>query len=202
VIFGIILAAGASRRMGAPKALLDYRGETFLDRLIRVVGTVAEPLVVLGYGAEAVQAGSTLPAKFVVNPDPRRGQLSSLQTALAAAPADFEGFLFVPVDCPAVAEETVRRLAAAFARRDPATLFVIPRYDQRHGQGRGQKRGHPVFAAPPIAQEILALPPTAQARDVVHRHVPDTVYVDVDDAGILADIDDPAAYRQLIEAAL
>jgi molybdenum cofactor cytidylyltransferase len=202
VILGIILAAGASRRMGAPKALLDYRGETFLDRLIRVVATVAEPLVVLGYGAEAVQAGSTRPARFVVNPDPRRGQLSSLQTALAAAPSDFEGFLFIPVDCPAVAEETVRRLAAAFARRDPATLFVIPRYDQRHGQGRGQMRGHPVFAAPPIAREILALAPTAQARDVVHRHVPDTLYVDVDDAGILADIDDPAAYRQLIEAAL
>jgi molybdenum cofactor cytidylyltransferase len=198
VILGIILAAGASQRMGAPKALLDYRGETFLDRLIRVVGTVAEPLVVLGYGPEAVKAGSTRPAKFVVNPDPRRGQLSSLQTALAAAPGDFEGFLFVPVDCPAVAEETVRRLASAFARRDPATLFVIPRYDQ----GRGQKRGHPVFAAPPIAREILSLPPTAQARDVVHRHVPDTLYVDVDDAGILADIDDPAAYRQLIEAAL
>jgi molybdenum cofactor cytidylyltransferase len=194
VILGIILAAGASRRMGAPKALLDYRGETFLDRLIRVVGTVAEPLVVLGYRAEVVQAGSTRPAKFVVNPDPRRGQLSSLQTALAAAPTDFEGFLFVPVDCPAVAEETVRRLAAAYARRDPATLFVIPRY--------GQKRGHPVFAAPPIASEILALPPAAQARDVVHSHVPDTLYVDVDDPGILADIDDPAAYRQLIEAAL
>jgi molybdenum cofactor cytidylyltransferase len=206
VIWGIILAAGASRRMGAPKALLDYRGETFLDRLIRVVGTVAEPLVVLGYRAEAVQAGSTRPAKFIVNPDPRRGQLSSLQTALAGAPADFEGFLFIPVDCPAVAEETVRRLAAAFARRDPATLFVIPRYDQRHdqrhGQAGGQRRGHPVFAAPPIAREILALPPNAQARDVVHRHVPDTLYVDVDDAGILADIDDPAAYRQLIEAAL
>ncbi|HEY6343759.1 MAG TPA: nucleotidyltransferase family protein [Bryobacteraceae bacterium] len=198
MIWGIILAAGASRRMGAPKALLDYRGETFLDRLIRVVGIVAEPLVVLGYRAEVVQAGSKNPAKFVVNPDPRRGQLSSLQTALAAAPTDFEGFLFIPVDCPAVAEETVRRLAAAFARRDPATLFVIPRC----GQGRGQKRGHPVFAAPPIAREILALPPTDQARDVVHRHVPDTLYVDVDDAGILADIDDPAAYRQLIEAAL
>jgi molybdenum cofactor cytidylyltransferase len=200
VILGIILAAGASRRMGAPKALLDYRGETFLDRLIRVVGTVAEPLVILGYRAETVQAGSTRPAKFVVNPDPRRGQLSSLQTALAAAPTDFEGFLFVPVDCPAVAEETVRRLAAAFARRDPVTLFVIPRYD--HGQAGGQKRGHPVFAAPSIAREILALPPTAQARDVVHRHVPDTFYVDVDDAGILADIDDLAAYRQLIEAPL
>jgi molybdenum cofactor cytidylyltransferase len=194
VILGIILAAGASRRMGAPKALLDYRGETFLDRLIRVVGTVAEPLVVLGYRAEAVRAGSTRPSKFVVNPDPRRGQLSSLQTALAAAPSDFEGFLFIPVDCPAVAEETVRRLAVAFARRDPASLFVIPR--------DGQKRGHPVFAAPPIAGEILALASTAQARDVVHRHVPDTLYVDVDDAGILADIDDPAAYRQLIEAAL
>ena len=108
-------------------------------------------------------------------------------------PPDAEGFFFIPVDCPAVSEETVRRLAAAFARRDPQTLFVIPRH--------GDRRGHPVFAARSIASELLALPAEAQARDVVHRYVSQTLYVDVDDPGILADIDDPAAYRELMEAA-
>jgi molybdenum cofactor cytidylyltransferase len=87
----------------------------------------------------------------------------------------------------------VQRLAAAFARRDPQTLFVIPRC--------GGRRGHPVFAARPIASELLALPAEAQAREVVHRHVSQTLYVDVDDPGILADIDDPSAYRELVEAA-
>jgi molybdenum cofactor cytidylyltransferase len=56
VIAGIILAAGASSRMGTPKALLDYRGETFVERLVRVLGENCKPvIVVLGYHAEAIQ---------------------------------------------------------------------------------------------------------------------------------------------------
>ncbi len=192
MIVSIILAAGASSRMGAPKALLDYHGETFLDRLIRVLGAVTDPvIVVLGYHAEQIRAAARGRAKFAVNPAPERGQLSSLQTGLAALPPDVEGFAFIPMDCPAVREETVAALAAAFPQRDPETLFVIPRY---HG-----KRGHPVFAARSIAEELLALPADAKASDVVHRHVPCTQYIDVADPGILTDIDDREAYRKLLE---
>jgi molybdenum cofactor cytidylyltransferase len=194
VIAAVILAAGASSRMGSPKALLLYRGETFIERLVRVFSKVCEPvIVVLGYHAEAIRPEVEGKATIAINPAPERGQLSSLQTALAALPADAEGFLFTPVDSPAVAPETVASLAAEFRRRDPTTMFVIPRY-----QG---KRGHPVFATRAIAGEILALPPTAQTRDVVHGHVAQTVYVDVDDPGILTDVDDPAAYRLMTENA-
>ena len=82
-------------------------------------------------------------------------------------------------------------LADAFAVREPSTLFVIPRLNG--------KRGHPVFATRAIAAELLALPPTAEARDVVHAHVDRTRYVDVEDTGIFADVDDPEAYRRLKE---
>jgi molybdenum cofactor cytidylyltransferase len=202
VIASIILTAGASQRMGSPKALLDYRGETFLYRLVRVLGTVSDPVIaVLGYHAAEIRSkaggDALMRAQFVINPAPERGQLSSLQTGLAALPAEAEGFAFMPIDCPAVREDTVRSIAAAFARRDPATLFVIPRYREP----RGDQRGHPVFATRRIAEELLALAPTAQARDVVHGHVDRTQYVDVDDPGILVDVDDPAAYRRLVETA-
>jgi molybdenum cofactor cytidylyltransferase len=195
MISGIILAAGASRRMGSPKAMLPYRGETFLNRLIRVAGEVADRIVVVvgPPAAEQIRKHAITGAFFATNPAPERGQLSSLQIAVAALPADADGFFFIPVDCPAVTEETVRSLADAFARRDAQTLFVIPRY--------GDQRGHPVFAAMSIASEMLALPADAQARDVVHRHISETLYVDVDDPGILADIDDLSAYRELVEAA-
>ena len=193
MIAGIILAAGASSRMGSPKALLDYRGETFIRRLVRVLSAVCDPvIVVLGYHADALRP--VVPdATIVVNPAPERGQLSSLQTGLAAVPSAAEGFLFTPVDSPAVEIATVERLAVAFHHRDPATQFVIPRY-----QG---KRGHPVFATRAIADELSALPLTAQARDVIHDHVSDTLYIDVDDPGILIDVDDREAYRRLSEAA-
>ncbi len=194
MIAGIILAAGASSRMGSPKALLEYRGETFIQRLVRVLSAVCDPLiVVLGYHAETLRPA--IPdATIVVNPAPERGQLSSLQTGLAALPADAEGFLFTPVDSPAVETATLERLAAAFRHRHPATQLVIPRYQGKHG--------HPVFATRAIAHELSALPLTAQARDVIHGHVSDTLYIDVDDPGILTDIDDREAYRRLTEAAL
>jgi len=192
VIAGIILAAGASSRMGSPKALLDYRGETFIQRLMRVLSTVCDPvIVVLGYHADALRP-AVPDATIVVNPAPERGQLSSLQSGLAALPPDAEGFLFTPVDSPAVAMATVERLALEFRRRDPSKLLVIPRF--------AGKRGHPVFATLAIAAELSALPLTAKARDVIHSHVADTLYIDVNDSRILADIDDREAYRRLSEA--
>ena len=134
VIAGIILAAGASSRMGTPKALLDYHGETFLDRLVRVLGEVCDPvIVVLGYHAEEIRASVHGSARFVVNPDPSRGQLSSLKTALAEVPDEAEGFLFMPVDCPAPAPQTVRMIVDALKEN---ALLAIPRFEGR--------RGHPV----------------------------------------------------------
>lgn len=176
--------------MGTPKALLAYRGETFVGRLARVLGGVCDSLtVVLGKHAGEIRPHVPPDARIVVNPDPDRGQLSSLQTALTGIRAD--GFAFIPVDCPLVAEATAASLADAFRQRDPNTLFVIPRM--------GDKRGHPVFAAQAIAQELLALPPTSEARSVVHKYVSRTHYVDVTDPGIFADIDTPEAYEQLLQ---
>lgn len=178
--------------MGTPKALLDYRGETFLNRMIRVLGEVCNPVIVaLGYHGDEIRAGARGQARFVVNPDPSRGQLSSLQTALSEVPDVAEGFLFLPVDCPAVEVETVRRIVDAFEAS--ADLLVIPQYEGRHG--------HPVCARRELIAEFLALPPDGQAREVVRRHADRTRYLDTADAGVLNDIDDPEAYRILQESA-
>jgi molybdenum cofactor cytidylyltransferase len=192
VIAGIILAAGASSRMGTPKALLDYRGETFLNRLIRVLGTACDPvIVVLGYHADEIRASAHGRVRFAVNPDPSRGQLSSLQAALAEVPEDAEGFLFLPVDCPAAEPATIERIADALRVNDESML-VIPRHE-------GQ-RGHPVGVRRELIPEFLALPADGQAKEVVHRRVDRTRYLDTFDAGVLSDIDDPEAYRVLQES--
>jgi molybdenum cofactor cytidylyltransferase len=189
VIAGIILAAGASSRMGTAKALLDYRGETFLNRLIRVLDTVCDPVIVaLGYHADEIRAAAQGNARFVVNPDPSRGQLSSLQTALAEVPIDAEGFLFMPVDSPATELSTVERIVAAFQAAEKP-LLVIPRHEGR--------RGHPVCARRELIEEFLALPSEGQAKEVVRRHADRTHYLDTVDSGVLSDIDDPEAYRVL-----
>jgi len=186
VIAGIILAAGDSRRMGSPKALLDFRGETFAERLVRIFSKYCDPVVVVaGRHAEAIRA--RIAATVVVNPDPDRGQLSSLQTALERLPAELEAFLFTPVDCPTVEEATLAAILQEF--RSAAAPFVIPRF--------GGKRGHPVCAAGGLAVEFLAMPPTAETRGVVNRHESAIRYLDLADAGVLADVDDPEAYRAL-----
>jgi len=175
--------------MGRPKALLDYRGETFVDRLIRIFSKPCDPVIVVaGYHADAIRTHLNGHATLVINPDPARGQLSSLQTALAAVPATAEAFLFTPVDSPSVSEDTVGRLIDEF-RLHPAP-FVIPRF-----QGR---RGHPVCAASSMIAEFLALPPTAETREIVTCHESQITYLDVKDPGVLADIDDLEAYRKLV----
>ena len=186
----VILAAGASRRMGAPKALLLTGGETFLDRLIRVYSEVFSPIVVvLGAEAETIRGGllHLEPAQFVRNERWPLGQLTSLQCALAALPDDIGGCFFTPVDCPRVRAETLQALCGAFRENSPPPLVVVPRH--------GSRRGHPVGCSRALFAELLALPPEETARTVVHRHVERTCVVDVADAGILDDVDTPGDYR-------
>ena len=186
---GLILAAGESRRMGSPKALLDYRGETFLDRLIRLLAARCSPvIVVLGAAAEEIRSRAEGTATFVLNPDFRLGQTSSLQCGLRGVPAECEGVLLTLVDHPAVSPETIDSLLDS----PVGDLVRVPRY-----QG---VRGHPVWLSRELIPEFLALSSGEAARDVVRRHAGQTAFVDVNDPGVVADIDDPAAYRALTGA--
>jgi molybdenum cofactor cytidylyltransferase len=176
--------------MGEPKALLDYQDETFIERLVRIYGQVCDPvIVVLGHHADSIRARVEGRAEFVINEDPDRGQISSLRLALAAVPLDAKGFLFTPVDIPAVEPETVNHLIHKFRHRHHGKTLVIPQFKGKHG--------HPVLADRSLVDEFLALPPDGKASDVIHAHIANTEYVDVDDPGILVDVDDRETYRRL-----
>jgi molybdenum cofactor cytidylyltransferase len=183
---GVILAAGESRRMGSPKALLRYQGQTFLDTIVALFAARCSPvIVVLGAHADQIRRGLACQASFVVNPNYLTGQTSSMQCGLRAVPANAEGVLFTLADHPAVAASTIDALVA-----QPRPFIRVPRFEGR--------RGHPVWFSRALIAEFLAIPANSAARDVVYRHVAETEYLDVNDPGIVADIDDPAAYRALI----
>jgi CTP:molybdopterin cytidylyltransferase MocA len=179
----IILAAGSSSRMGFPKPLLEYQGERFIDRLLRIFRAVCAQVIIV----RSIASGewNVDSADFVTNPQPERGMLSSLQCGLREVSNESDAIFFTPVDYPAISESTVKQLAEAWA----GASIVIPRH-----QGR---RGHPVLIARVLVPEFLDLPHTAQPRDVVRRHGSSIRYVDVDDPGILLDVDTPEQHRAL-----
>lgn len=189
---GLILAAGASRRMGSPKPLLPFQGQTFLDTLIEKLSRHCRSVtVVLGHQAAGIRSALARADEvtFVENSNYQEGQLSSVQAGLHgllnAAP-HAEHILLTLADHPAVADATLSDLVSL-----PA-LLAIPRYQGRHG--------HPIFFGRPIADELLALPAGASARHVIHAHREQTRFVDVEDPGILLDIDDPASYASLLRS--
>ncbi len=187
---GVILSAGESSRMGSPKALLAYRGTTFLEHLVNLLQGRVEPLlVVLGHDADRIRAAVHLPpqVRVLLNQDYRLGQLSSLQTAIRALEGSpVSGLLVVPVDHPAVEPEVVAALLKTFAAEQPEVL--VPTFEGR--------RGHPVIFSLRLFAELLAAPLGEGARAVVRRHA--ARELPVNHAGILADIDDPESYRRLV----
>jgi CTP:molybdopterin cytidylyltransferase MocA len=170
--------------MGRIKALLQLGGETFLDRQIRLLEPYCSPVVVVvGEHAAEIEAGRLRPAVTVVNPHPDRGMLSSLQCGLAAISEEVDAFLFTPVDLPKINKETVEQLAQAAG----SAPIVIPRC---HG-----RRGHPVLMDASLRTELLAA--SGSPRDIVDRHADQVRYLDVEDDGILVDVDTPEEYAAL-----
>jgi molybdenum cofactor cytidylyltransferase len=189
-VAGIILAAGESRRMGFPKALLRYRDETFLDTLIGLFAPRCQPVVVvLGAHGDRIRERTLRAATFVINADYQRGQTSSMQCGLRALPPDADSVLFTLVDHPVVAPATLDTLLAS-----SGPLVRVPRHEGR--------RGHPIWFSRELIAEFLALPADGAAREIVRSHAAQTEFLDVDDAGILADIDDAEAYGRLTGASL
>ena len=190
-IAGLILAGGASRRMGTPKALLRFQNETFLDRMIRLFSTVASPvIVVLGHQSDQIRSGivRASEASFAVNPDPERGMLSSLQCGLKTLPAGTEAVMFTPVDHPNLQGSTLEKLAGLFETE--GAPVIVPTYEGAHG--------HPVCIARVVAQDLLELPASAMASDVIHKYAGRTSYIEVDDSAVTTDVDDPEAYAGLL----
>jgi CTP:molybdopterin cytidylyltransferase MocA len=194
MIAGLILAAGESSRMGTPKATLPYRGRTFLELIVEALreGGLERIFVVLGHqAAEIQQRLGITSAQLVINPDYRSGQTSSLQAGLRALIADdTEAVLLCLVDHPAVSAATVRMIAAVF--REGGAPVVIPTHLGR--------RGHPVLIGRQLFEELLALTAGVGADSVVRKYRPVTKIVEVEDEGVIIDVDDPESYRRLIHS--
>jgi len=183
-VVGIVLAAGASRRMGFPKALARVGGRSFIEATLAALSSADARVIVVGPPhASAIRsalAGSAL--LWAENLEPERGMLSSLQAGLSVAPRAARAALVSLIDHPRVSPATVSALIGAW--RSGSGMVVRPRF-----RGGG---GHPVLIDGALFGPLLAAPPEAHLGEVLARLAP-RCELDVDDPGVLDDFDTPVA---------
>jgi len=180
--------------MGTDKALLRFPGsaENFLSAQILSLRSHCEILlVVAGRNADALKPDVyRLAADLVVNPDPNRGQFSSLQVGLnELLNRGRDLALITHVDRIPPRSQTINALKDAFGRRARETWMVVPEYNGTHG--------HPVLAGREMIEAWLRAPIDVTARDVEHANQAHIAYVPVDDANIMANINTPEEYEQI-----
>jgi CTP:molybdopterin cytidylyltransferase MocA len=187
-IGAVVLAAGASFRMGSPKALLEIDGVTFLQRVcgsLQAAG-IRDMAIVLGAEADRIQDRlGWFTGVVALNTGWQNGQISSIISGLDALEAcRLDGVLLHPVDRPLVKPATVTALlnaAIASGKR-----IVVPLCDGR--------RGHPAFFSSSLFNELRQVPNEIGARHLLRLHPADLAELHVDDQGTILNIDTPEQY--------
>ena len=191
----IVLAAGRSSRMGRAKAALRLdAGDTFLTRIVRTFldAGVDDVVVVVGHEAEAIAQSfvpSGLPARFVVNREYDRGQLSSLLAGLRVIDRPgVTAFLMTLVDVPLVTASTIRAVIDAY--RQTHAPIVRPTSGTRHG--------HPLLIDRSLFAAIRAADPVSGLKPIVRAHASPAGDLQIADEGAFIDIDTQEEYDRLV----
>jgi molybdenum cofactor cytidylyltransferase len=185
----IVLAAGASRRMGRPKALLPVGDRTFVSRIVGTLTAagLTDIFVIVRADGDLAREIAQTGARAIVNLRAEDGQLSSLVTGLDTVDAPgVDAVLVTLVDVPLIQASTVRRLIARAAVSPAPILRAV--HAGRHG--------HPVIFKREVFGALRAADPAVGAKAVMRAY--DVEDVEVDDPGIVEDVDTPEDYRRLL----
>lgn len=199
---GVILAAGASTRMGRDKALLpwppnDPLGGSFLSAAIRLL-TAQTDLVIVVAGANALQLEPVIYAEgafLVENSTPDLGQFSSLRVGLQdVLSRGRDAAVVTLVDRPPVQPATLQALLVAFESAINQNKWaVVPEF--------GGKHGHPIVVGREMIEAFLRAPASSNAREVRHARQEFIEYVPVDDPFVTLNVDTPEDYTALAGSA-
>jgi molybdenum cofactor cytidylyltransferase len=179
--------------MGRDKALLPWRGTTFLGGAIEALRSETDlVIVVAGTNADHLTPVVDAAGAFlVVNPEPQRGQFSSLQTGLQdVLNRGRDAAIIALVDRPPAHPATITALKQSFLRRAPEGVWAIaPRY-------QGQN-GHPLLVGREMIEAFLRAPAASNARDIEHAHAQRIEHLDVDDPLVVLNVDTPEDYQRI-----
>ena len=186
----VLLAAGAGSRLGGrPKALLQLGGVPLVVRqLIALSGAgVDEVVLVLGHHADAVEAAiAHFPITVVRNPDPARGQVSSVRAGLQALSPKLDSIIVAPADMPLIGEADLVALIGAYRRRGDAAM-VVPRVDAGHGAPAAP--GNPVMFDAALREAWMAGAADLACRTWREQNPQQVHWFDTDNRRYRVDID-------------
>lgn len=195
-IGGVILAAGQSTRMGRDKALLSWPKDsattTLLSSAIRALSGCCDLVLVVAGENELRLAPVVFAegASLVRNPQPERGQFSSMQTGLQEVLNHGRDSAMVTlVDRPPPRPETLTGIVDAFCSRDHETWAVIPEFEGKHG--------HPILIGREMIEALLRAPTTTTAREVVHANQRHIFYLKTGDPLVTQNMNSPQDYLDL-----
>jgi len=197
---GVILAAGYSTRMGRDKALLPWHHTNFLGAAIDMLFASTDLVIIVG-GANSESLKPEIyrrGAFLTINPDPSRGQFSSLQTGLQEVlNRGRDAAVVTLVDRPPTVAATVAALTECFRTESRAGKWaVVPEViDAATGIA---KHGHPIILSREMIEFIFKAPVTSNARDVMHAHQDRIRYVTVEDGNTIRNVNTPEEYAALI----
>lgn len=190
-IAGIILAAGGASRMGQPKLLLPWKGETLIHRAALVALQAGLDPVVVVTGAssrEIATALSDVPVQIVNNPNWQTGQSTSVRAGIQALPQNTQAVVFLLGDQPFVSVALLQALISAYQNTYPSIL--APFVDG--------KRSNPVLFDHAVFDVLCRLQGDKGARSIFDQYPP--AAMEWPDDRILLDIDTPEDYQRLIKA--
>ncbi len=179
-ITGVLLAAGFSRRFGSHKLLAEFNGQPVIAHSAAALEPCDQIIAVVQGDDQPLQSMlKTLGIDWVVNPEPERGMGYSIACAIkATSPVD--GWCILPADMPELQASTTQQLVDAL--RAGAEL-AAPFYQNQ--------RGHPVAFSAGFMNELVVLDGDVGARHILHQYTAQLTAIDIDDAGMLKDIDKP-----------
>jgi molybdenum cofactor cytidylyltransferase len=191
-IVGVVLAAGASRRMGKTnKLMIPVDGTLMVARVVDALqdSGVEKVFVVTGYAPDEIRgalAGHDV--EMVHNPDYEEGLGSSVRTGVSAVGDDVDGVLIALGDMPWVGTDVISRLLDAFSPDGELSIY-IPMF--------GRKRGNPVLWGSQHFLELRQLSGDVGGKALFHKHPEAICYVDVQSAAVHIDVDTPEALHEL-----
>ncbi|MDO9261767.1 MAG: nucleotidyltransferase family protein [Flavobacteriaceae bacterium] len=188
-IWGIILAAGESKRMGFPKMLLKFNGITMIETVIQNVinADIDNTIVVLGANSQTLTELLTKSnVKYCFNNNYKEGMLSSVKCGFKNLPSDLKAVLVFLGDQPFITSNVINKVIDA--HKFSGKGIVIPIYQK--------KRGHPILIDKKYTEAIHKLDVETGLRSLTYLFADDVLEVDTDDSGILRDFD---TYEDYIE---